>query len=33
MKYMIIGTGGTGGAIGAHLAHAGNDVAFIARGR
>lgn len=30
---MIIGTGGTGGAIGAHLAHAGNDVAFIARGR
>lgn len=33
LKYMIIGTGGTGGAIGAHLAHAGNDVAFIARGR
>ncbi len=30
---MIIGTGGTGGAIGAHLAHAGNDVVFIARGR
>lgn len=30
---MIIGTGGTGGAIGAHLAHAGNDVTFIARGR
>lgn len=33
LKYMIIGTGGTGGAIGAHLAHAGKDVAFIARGR
>lgn len=33
LKYMIIGTGGTGGAIGAHLAHAGNDVTFIARGR
>lgn len=32
-KYMIIGTGGTGGAIGAHLAHAGNDVTFIARGK
>ena len=33
LKYMIIGAGGTGGAIGAHLAHAGRDVAFIARGR
>lgn len=33
LKYMIIGAGGTGGAIGAHLAHAGNDVTFIARGR
>ena len=33
LKYMIIGTGGTGGAIGAHLAHAGYDVSFIARGR
>ena len=33
LQYMIIGTGGTGGAIGAHLAHAGNDVTFIARGR
>ena len=33
LKYMIIGTGGTGGAIGAHLAHAWNDVVFIARGR
>lgn len=33
LRYMIIGAGGTGGAIGAHLAHAGRDVAFIARGR
>ena len=33
LRYMIIGVGGTGGAIGAHLAHAGNDVTFIARGR
>lgn len=33
LKYMIIGTGGTGGAIGSHLAHAGQDVTFIARGR
>ena len=33
LKYMIIGAGGTGGAIGAHLAHAGYDVTFIARGR
>ena len=33
IRYMIIGTGGTGGAIGAHLAHAGYDVSFIARGR
>ena len=32
LRYMIIGTGGTGGAIGAHLAHAGKDVTFIARG-
>ena len=30
---MIVGAGGTGGAIGAHLAHAGCDVTFIARGR
>lgn len=29
MKYMIIGAGGTGGAIGSHLAHAGKDVTFI----
>ena len=33
LRYMIIGTGGTGGAIGSHLAHAGYDVSFIARGR
>ena len=33
MRYMIIGAGGTGGAIGSHLAHAGKDVTFIARGK
>lgn len=33
LKYMILGTGGTGGAVGAHLAHGGMDVTFIARGR
>lgn len=33
MRYMIIGAGGTGGAIGSHLAHAGHDVTFIARGK
>lgn len=33
LKYMIIGTGGTGGAIGAHLAYAGHDVTLIARGK
>lgn len=31
-EYLIIGTGGTGGAIGAYLAKAGKDVTFIARG-
>jgi len=31
-KYLIIGTGGTGGPIGAYLASAGKDVTFIARG-
>lgn len=31
-KYTIIGTGGTGGAIGGYLAKAGKDVTFIARG-
>ena len=32
MKYLIIGTGGTGGAVGGFLADAGFDVTFIARG-
>ena len=32
MQYLIIGTGGTGGAIGSYLAKAGNDVTFLARG-
>lgn len=32
MKYLIIGTGGTGGAIGAFLASEGKDVTFVARG-
>lgn len=32
MKYLIIGTGGTGGAVGGFLAAAGFDVTFIARG-
>ncbi|MBO5995415.1 MAG: NAD-binding protein, partial [Firmicutes bacterium] len=31
-KYVIVGTGGTGGAIGGYLAKAGKDVTFIARG-
>ena len=33
LKYLIIGAGGTGGAIGSHMAQAGHDVTFIARGR
>ena len=33
LRYMIIGVGGTGGAVGSHLARAGYDVTFIARGR
>ena len=33
LKYMIIGAGGTGGAAGSHLARAGFDVTFIARGK
>ncbi|MBR4694867.1 MAG: 2-dehydropantoate 2-reductase [Selenomonadaceae bacterium] len=33
MKFTIVGTGGTGGTIGAYLAQAGNDVTFIARGK
>ena len=32
MKYLILGTGGTGGSLGAYLANAGNDVTFLARG-
>ncbi len=32
-RYVILGTGGTGGAIGAYLAKAGMDVVFIARGQ
>lgn len=32
MQYMIIGAGGTGGCLGAYLAHAGHDVTLIARG-
>ncbi len=31
-KYLIIGTGGTGGSIGGYMARAGKDVTFIARG-
>ena len=33
MKYAIMGTGGTGGCIGAYLAQNGEEVTFIARGR
>jgi 2-dehydropantoate 2-reductase len=32
MRIAIFGTGGAGGYFGAHLAHAGEDVVFIARG-
>lgn len=32
MKFVIFGSGGTGGVIGGYLAQAGNDVTFIARG-
>ena len=32
MKYLIIGSGGTGAPIGAYLSKHGNDVSFIARG-
>ena len=32
MKYLVIGAGGTGGALGAHLARGGMDVTLIARG-
>jgi len=33
MKYVVIGAGGTGGAIGGFLARAGKDVTLIARGQ
>ncbi len=33
MRYLVIGAGGTGGTLGAYLAHAGKDITFIARGR
>lgn len=32
MKYVVIGTGGTGGPLGAYLAEGGKDVTVIARG-
>ena len=33
MKIAIMGTGGLGGYIGGRLAHGGQDVTFIARGK
>jgi len=33
MRYLIIGTGGTGGSIGSFLALQGKDVTFLSRGR
>lgn len=33
MKFVIVGTGGTGGVLGGYLAKAGHDVTFIARGK
>lgn len=33
MRIAVIGAGGVGGYFGARLAHAGNDVVFVARGR
>lgn len=32
MRYLILGAGGVGGALGAHLARGGKDVTFLARG-
>jgi len=32
MKYVIVGSGGTGGAIGGFMSKAGKDVTLIARG-
>lgn len=33
MKYLIVGTGGTGACIGSFLAKNNHDVTFIARGK
>ena len=33
MKFLIIGTGGTGGCLGGYLSAKGHDVTFIARGK
>ena len=33
MKYLVIGVGGTGGAIAAYLTKAGIDTTLIARGK
>lgn len=33
MKFLVVGTGGTGGCIGGYLAKLGEDVTFIARGK
>ena len=33
LTYLVIGAGGTGGALGSHMAHAGHNVTFIARGK
>lgn len=33
MKFLIIGTGGTGSCIGGFLASKNNDVSFISRGK
>lgn len=33
MKFLVVGSGGTGGVLGAYLAKVGNDVTFIARGK
>ena len=33
MKIVVMGSGGVGGFYGGRLAHAGCDVAFVARGR
>ncbi len=33
LRYLILGAGGTGGALGAHLVRGGLEVGFIARGR